>query len=97
MLNQVKPNSLKYNSKCNYCNHAYFLLIEELVTPGTAKVTTTPSGVGVVTPSLCEPGQFACVSGECVPVAALCNGRLDCADHSDELHCGESSICLQYH
>lgn len=52
-------------------------------------MTTAPSGVGVVTPSLCEAGQFACVSGQCVPVAALCDGRPDCADNSDELHCGE--------
>lgn len=60
-------------------------------------MTTAPSGVGVVTPSPCELGQFACVNGECVPVVALCDGRPDCADHSDELRCGESSVCLKYH
>lgn len=87
--------SLKNNFKHNYCSHACFLLIEELVTP-LAKVTTAPSGVSAVTPSRCEPGQFSCASGECVPVAALCDGKLDCADHSDELRCGESIECLQY-
>lgn len=53
-------------------------------------MSTAPPGVGVVTVRHCEPGQFACLSGECVPVTALCNGKLDCTDHSDELGCGES-------
>ncbi|KAI5606502.1 SCO-spondin, partial [Silurus asotus] len=72
--------------------HLCFLLTEELVTPGTAKVTTTPSGAGVLTPSPCEPSQFACMSGQCVPVAAVCDGRHDCADHSDELRCGPITL-----
>ncbi|XP_070960618.1 SCO-spondin [Oncorhynchus clarkii lewisi] len=58
---------------------------EELVTPSSA---TTPRGGGVVTVKHCYPGQFACHSGECVPVSALCDGRLDCEDHSDEINCG---------
>uniref|UniRef100_A0A4W5ND80 F5/8 type C domain-containing protein n=1 Tax=Hucho hucho TaxID=62062 RepID=A0A4W5ND80_9TELE len=56
---------------------------EELVTPSSA---TTPRGV--VTVKRCYPGQFACHSGECVPVSVLCDGRLDCKDHSDEINCG---------
>lgn len=33
--------------------------------------------------------EFLCLrSGGCVPYAAVCNGRQDCADNSDELGCG---------
>lgn len=95
MIYEVK--SLIYTSKCNYCNWVCFLLIEELVTPAIGTVTTTPSGIGVVTGGQCESGQIACVNGECVSVAALCNGKPDCADHSDELQCGKFNVCLQYY
>ncbi|XP_037393266.1 SCO-spondin [Pygocentrus nattereri] len=75
--------------------HTFYLRVEilgcrgeELVTPSSSKVSTVPPSVGVVTVTQCEPDQFACLSGDCVPVTALCNGRLDCTDHSDELGCG---------
>ncbi|KAJ8278768.1 hypothetical protein COCON_G00058340 [Conger conger] len=57
----------------------------DLVTPSSV---TLPPGGGVVTPALCAGGHFACHSGGCVPVSKLCDGRQDCADHSDELGCG---------
>uniref|UniRef100_A0A6Q2XSV2 SCO-spondin n=1 Tax=Esox lucius TaxID=8010 RepID=A0A6Q2XSV2_ESOLU len=57
---------------------------DELVTPSGA---TSPPGIGVVTVKHCYEGQFACHSGECVSVTALCDGRLNCKDHSDEIDC----------
>ncbi|KAI4898140.1 hypothetical protein NFI96_015403, partial [Prochilodus magdalenae] len=75
--------------------HTFYLRVEilgcrgeELVTPSSSEISTLPTSVGVVTVRHCEPGQFACLSGECVPATALCNGKLDCTDHSDELGCG---------
>lgn len=59
------------------------------MTPSSA---TTPRGVDVMTVKRCYPGQFACHSGECVPVSVLCDGRLDCEDHSDEINCGEEGV-----
>ncbi|KAK1794599.1 hypothetical protein P4O66_001319 [Electrophorus voltai] len=78
--------------------HTFYLRVEvlgcrgeELVTPSSVEVTTAPPGDRVVTARSCEPGWFACLSGECVSVQALCDGRLDCKDHSDELGCGTVS------
>ncbi|XP_049843588.1 basement membrane-specific heparan sulfate proteoglycan core protein isoform X30 [Schistocerca gregaria] len=33
-------------------------------------------------------GGFQCRTGECVPLTAQCDGRIDCRDGSDELYCG---------
>uniref|UniRef100_A0A3B4XYV5 Uncharacterized protein n=1 Tax=Seriola lalandi dorsalis TaxID=1841481 RepID=A0A3B4XYV5_SERLL len=58
-------------------------------------VTSSPSGGGKVTVQRCKPGQFACQhSDQCVPVSVLCDGRLDCKDHSDEINCGRNyNVC----
>lgn len=38
----------------------------------------------------CEGGQFKCAEGvRCVPAAWRCDGRVHCADASDELDCSE--------
>ncbi|XP_056155186.1 SCO-spondin [Lampris incognitus] len=74
--------------------HTFYLRVEvlgcrgdELVTPSS--LTVSPSGGGKGTVHPCEPGQFACHhSGECVSISALCDSRLDCKDHSDEISCG---------
>ncbi|KAM7370189.1 hypothetical protein PAMP_011460 [Pampus punctatissimus] len=73
--------------------HTFYLRVEilgcrgdELVTPSS--VTTSPSDGGK-TVQRCKPGQFACQHSEdCVPVSVLCDGRVDCKDHSDEINCG---------
>jgi hypothetical protein len=36
--------------------------------------------------AMCD--QLLCISGECIPSEARCNGRKECADGSDELGCG---------
>uniref|UniRef100_A0A3B4TCX3 Uncharacterized protein n=1 Tax=Seriola dumerili TaxID=41447 RepID=A0A3B4TCX3_SERDU len=58
-------------------------------------VTSSPSGGGKVTVQRCKPGQFACQhSDQCVSVSVLCDGRLDCKDHSDEINCGRNyNVC----
>ncbi|KAI1283114.1 Basement membrane proteoglycan [Halotydeus destructor] len=36
---------------------------------------------------VCGPGQIKCRNGECVPRDAVCNGKVDCKDKSDETSC----------
>lgn len=36
-------------------------------------------------PSYCTEKQFKCASGECIPSTFVCDGEIDCRDHSDEL------------
>ncbi|XP_075444784.1 SCO-spondin-like [Ascaphus truei] len=44
---------------------------------------------GEAKPSRCQHGQFECRSGECLDASsALCDGRADCRDFSDEEGCG---------
>lgn len=38
--------------------------------------------------TVCTSG-FQCDNNRCIPVDWLCDGHLDCADHSDEIGCGE--------
>ncbi|CAL8400400.1 unnamed protein product [Gadus morhua 'NCC'] len=74
--------------------HTFYLRAEimgcrgdELVTPSS--VTTAPPAGGEVTAQRCGPGQFPChQGGGCVPASAVCDGRPDCRDRSDETSCG---------
>jgi hypothetical protein len=36
----------------------------------------------------CQPGEYRCGDGECLPGEWLCDGWVDCADASDEADCG---------
>uniref|UniRef100_S4R6S8 SCO-spondin n=1 Tax=Petromyzon marinus TaxID=7757 RepID=S4R6S8_PETMA len=48
----------------------------------------SPADGGPLGPGRCRAGEFRCGSGECVAAAtALCDGRVDCADFSDEKGC----------
>ena len=43
---------------------------------------------GVAAPSNpCDPKELFCKSGECITVDKRCDGRVDCADASDEDNC----------
>lgn len=35
----------------------------------------------------CYRGQFSCANQRCIPDSAVCNGRDDCGDNSDENNC----------
>ena len=43
----------------------------------------------VTTVEACEKHETACLSGECVNSAQICDGVLDCQDGSDEYKCRE--------
>jgi hypothetical protein len=36
----------------------------------------------------CDPNQFQCGDGTCLPSSVVCNGYADCSDALDELNCG---------
>lgn len=43
----------------------------------------------------CNPSDFTCTNGNCVPQSMVCDGNNDCWDNSDEvpeLQCGESTL-----
>jgi hypothetical protein len=44
--------------------------------------------------AMCD--QLLCISGECIPSEARCNGRKECADGSDELGCGTFLILFSF-
>ncbi|ENN72968.1 hypothetical protein D910_09484 [Dendroctonus ponderosae] len=54
-------------------------LAEDLI-PTQDAVGKTPSAES----SGCEPHQFQCDSGECIPIIWHCNSQRDCKDGSDE-------------
>ena len=37
----------------------------------------------------CNSDQFMCKDGRCIMQTKFCDGRLDCADNSDEIDCGK--------
>lgn len=37
----------------------------------------------------CADDEFQCHTLHCIPMAAHCNGIIDCMDHSDEADCGQ--------
>lgn len=37
---------------------------------------------------VCEPDEFACEDGPCLPASWKCDGHNDCQDSSDEKNCG---------
>lgn len=65
------------------------LAVGKLLYHGTfLSVTQYPSTAAP--PSNCPYGQFTCYSsGQCVLQSAVCDGRPDCSDSSDEANCGK--------
>jgi len=43
---------------------------------------------------ICNPGDFRCTDGSCVPDYKRCNGVPDCRDRSDEATCGMAMFSL---
>ncbi|XP_070582937.1 LOW QUALITY PROTEIN: SCO-spondin-like [Erythrolamprus reginae] len=61
--------------------------------PGTPGWKPTLSGMTLMPSAamarlLCLQGQFTCENFGCVDAASVCDGERDCADGSDEAHCG---------
>lgn len=40
--------------------------------------------------------EFTCSDGSCLSKLKLCDGHTDCADGSDEHHCGEFMVCRDF-
>jgi hypothetical protein len=44
----------------------------------------------------CSPNdQFKCRNGTCIPISQRCDGRIDCADFTDETDCPQTN-CDRY-
>ncbi|XP_053401388.1 uncharacterized protein LOC128557644 isoform X2 [Mercenaria mercenaria] len=57
-------------------------------TPQTTTTTVVP------TTHSCSYNQFQCFNGTCIPYSLRCNGKINCADGSDELFCSSSTTSL---
>ena len=44
----------------------------------------------------CSKSQFTCGDGSCVEMEDRCNGRVDCQDNTDEIHCSIAIILSSY-
>ena len=49
----------------------------------------TLGGGATPVPPSCNPGEFQCRDGTCLPGGRKCDGRMDCRDQSDEENCGK--------
>lgn len=45
----------------------------------------------------CQPSEFRCSAGQCIPDHYKCDGEGDCPDSSDEMHCESSSRHFYQH
>ena len=41
-------------------------------------------------PKTCDPEQFTCSNGQCIPQGWICDDSEDCNDGSDEQNCRKS-------
>ncbi|XP_050389586.2 atrial natriuretic peptide-converting enzyme [Patella vulgata] len=55
-------------------------------TPTTPKITASESTTSTQKPA-CKSIEFTCGSGECVKSSQVCDGKLNCHDHTDEYYC----------
>ena len=40
-------------------------------------------------PKTCDPEQFTCSNGQCIPQGWICDDNEDCVDGSDEQNCSK--------
>lgn len=44
--------------------------------------------LNIVDYATCSPLEYRCGNGQCIKENQRCNGVFDCADRTDETHCG---------
>ena len=71
-------NSFKHGEK------AY--LVNESIPMGRKNWTLKNENY-LMTLTFCNPTEFACTTGECLPITARCNSTEECEDSSDEENC----------
>ena len=52
----------------------------------TTTLPTSRTPTGMEDDEACEANEFECVSGECIPLDAICDGNINCRDGTDETH-----------
>nr|XP_032821548.1 enteropeptidase-like [Petromyzon marinus] len=64
----------------------------DFVTNSKGFLANFTTGFRLGMPPLCGNDESQCDNYQCVPSSAVCDGRPDCTDTSDEKHCGKAPL-----